>query len=264
MENNTTLNLKLQEETTNNELPNSSNVQIPPNKPVQYVTVCPDCNKTLLRQKKENLWRCFICKKNITTVTQRISMAKGVRRDISNLPIIKRDDLIKTLNNNPDTQNNALISILYLTGGRITEILSLTKEQIEWDDNNPNDPLLIIKNRPILKKKKYGKEIPKHSVPIHVKQEPDLCQHIKNYAENALVQAKLFDFNRQKATIIIQKTLGKQYFIHWLRHSRVTDLFLRKKLPEQVIVKWMGWSDSRQFQNYSHIKTQELAELTKD
>jgi integrase len=245
-------------ETTPNKVPKL-------NLTAKTVQACPACNKTLLSQKKEDLWRCFTCKRNIKEIIERPSQAKGTRRNTENLEIIKRDELIRKLATNPDQQANTLIAILYLSAARISEVLTLTKEQISIDNlANPDKPILYIKNRPILKKRKFGKQVPKHTVPIHISQEPELANIIIQYAKSLPDGSKLFDFNRQKATTIIQKTLGKQYFIHWLRHSRITDMFLRKKWPEQVIVKYLKWSDSRQFERYTHLKGQELAELTED
>jgi len=230
---------------------------------IKTVKACPECNKTLLKQKKETLWRCYTCKKNTPTIIERPSMAKGTRRDTKNLAILKRDELIRKLTNNPNQQANALIAILFLIAPRITETIRLTKEQIEYNTDYLNDPILLFKNRDILKKRKFGKDTPKHTVPIHYNQEPELCKIVIDYVNTLPKEALLFNFTRQKATTIIQKVLGKEYFNHWLRHSGITDMFLRRKWPEQLIVKYLNWSDSRQFGHYTHLKWQELAQLTK-
>jgi len=230
---------------------------------LKIVKACPTCNKTLLKQKKETLWRCYTCKKNTPTIIERPSMAKGTRRNDLNLPVIKRDELIAKLNQQNDQPSKALIAILFVIAPRITEVLRLKKEQIELNTDNPNDPLVYFKNRDILKKRRFGRDVPKHTVPIHYDQEPDLCQTILDYTATLPSGALLFDFTRQKATTIIQKVLGKQYYLHWLRHSGITDMFIRRKWSEPLIVKFLDWSDSRQFGHYTHIKAQELAELTK-
>lgn len=231
---------------------------------VPKVQACPTCNKTLLRQKKENLWRCYVCKKDFPVPISRLSMAKGIRRDTTNLPILKRDDLIQKLSGSSDVQINALISLLFLTGGRVSEILSMQKHQVETQEVN-GKTILLFKNRPILKKRKYGKQIPLQTVPIYYDQEPELCGTILYYVESLPKRdTPLFEFSRQKAWVLIRKVIGEEYCVHWLRHSRVTDMVLRKRWNEQTIVKFLGWSDSRQFGHYTHLRWQELAELTKE
>lgn len=114
------------------------------------------------------------------------------------------------------SRDRALMALLYLTAGRITEVLSLRKKQFQLD----LDPdFLIITNMIVVKrKKKARKGLPiRDEVPL-AKRGPLLrfTQFVLNYMDMIKnPEDKLFRFGRSRAWQIVNYVTGK--WCHFFR-----------------------------------------------
>lgn len=254
-------------------VPNSDEVHNPPSSSFnKYVEVCPQCDKHHIRKKKEGQWRCFTCHKNITTVTSRISRAKGIHTHDPELSAINAQDYLEKVKKVKNPMHAGLLSSWFLIGRRTTEMLSLKKKQIGMDSTKQTPVLkfsdvIILKKKSGFKTKNEKLQHPRNSVPVHITQsiEKELAQILFNYVNTISDEEELlFPITRQRAWQIVKQHLGQEYYPHWIRHSRVTDTILRKKWREPIAVKFFAWTDSRQLGTYAEIKYDDLAESTKE
>lgn len=250
---------------------------------VKYVEVCPHCSKHRIAKKKKGLWRCFTCKKNIDQVVSRPTKAKGIRIYDPKLEPISAEQLLKSINNisikqidKPEREkperDKAFLAAWFLTGRRVSEILDLKEKQVSVDTSKGYpilkfEDMIVLKKKPNYKTKNEALQHPKKSLPIHLKNpvEAELAEHLVSYCRTVKhPDQRLFDFTRQRAWQIVKEVLGKKYFPHWIRHSRVTDMVIRKHWNGETITDFMAWSDQRQLGKYTHLDWDKLADLTKE
>ena len=114
-------------------------------------------------------------------------------------------------------RDRALISLLFLTCGRISEVLSLTKNQFVFDE----DPdFIIVKNMIVVKRKKKAKrkrrsirdEVPlPRAGPL-----APFTRFVNEYLERlSNPEANLFKFGRHRAWQIVHYITGK--WCHYFR-----------------------------------------------
>lgn len=119
-------------------------------------------------------------------------------------------------------RDRALMSLLFLTAGRISEVLSLTKEQF---DTQADKNFIIIRNMILVKrlKTRKGKPVKHRTAPIRVEVPLPLKCPLSRFAE--FVQEclrlinepkdKLFKFKRHRAWQIVNFVTGQ--WCHWFR-----------------------------------------------
>lgn len=116
-----------------------------------------------------------------------------------------------------EKRDRALMALLYLTCGRISEVLSLTKKQFVYD---AEPDFIIIKNMIVVKRKKKAKrksrairdEVP---LPLTGPLAPftHLVLDYLKLVENP--EDKLFNFGRNRAFKIVRYVTGQ--WPHWFR-----------------------------------------------
>jgi len=62
----------------------------------------------------------------------------------------------------------------------------------------------------------------------------------------------LFNFGKTRAYQIIRQATG--WNNHWLRHLRATHLVLYHDFNEQLLIKFMGWTNSLPAKHYMELK----------
>lgn len=120
------------------------------------------------------------------------------------------------------TRDRALMSLLFLTAGRISEVLSLRKEQFDFEaDRN----FVVIRNMILVKrlKTRKGKSVKHRTAPIRDEVPLPLRGPLSGFTD--LVQdylglleqpkEKLFKFERHRAWQIIKYVTGQ--WCHWFR-----------------------------------------------
>lgn len=180
-----------------------------------------------------------------------ISFPRKKRRKPRNLLTI--DDVDKMMNLAGNTRNKLFVRLLYETGARIGEILTLTLDGVEFDEHGATVQI-------------YGKTGErklriKDSVPML---SAWLREHPRRNDKNALLfcgfngKNPKYDYWR-----IMLSRLGKKAGIkkpvnphHW-RHSRAT--YLSKYLTESQLCYYMGWvPGSSQPGTYVHLSGRDL------
>jgi len=155
-------------------------------------------------------------------------------------------------------RDKALISILWLTGARIQEVLNLTKEDILIDEDYLKIRLQTLKKRRKENENKFmityrNLEFERDSNNIVMKE----C--INNIIEyyNSIAEGKLFKISQRWAREIINRvtteTIQKRLAAHHFRHSRFTYL-AEKNIPINILLHLKGSSDLRSIVPYLQAK----------
>jgi len=162
-------------------------------------------------------------------------------------------------------RDRALISALFETGGRVSEVLQLKK-----DNFVVQKPYLIVKAMPVLKRyKKVGETLDEkgkkrwiterkkgyRTFPIHMK-EP-LCPTLIDYVRN-IKSDRLFDISRIQVYRIIRK-LDDNIFPHWFRAQRASQLALEYGFSVHDLIDFFSWKSLRTAIHYSRMGWKGLA-----
>jgi len=178
--------------------------------------------------------------------------------------LITEEEFNKLFNATDDIQERLLIGLLYESGSRIGEILSLQIKNVSF--NNYGAKLVV--------KGKTGQRV----IPI-VWFANLLRQFVESHPFKDNPEAFLFYYKNSKGQIVpltypvfrmrlkrLCKKVGinKRIYPHLLRHTRLTEL--AKELPEQILKQIAGWvPDSKMAQTYLHLSMRDVEEslLTK-
>lgn len=139
----------------------------------------------------------------------------------------------------------ALISLLYLTGHRVSEVLELRKDDFRVVDDKVNISIYVQKRR----------EPYKHTVWFSLSKTPYIDLVIE-YVESVESEKLLFEseygldkpMTRQYVGKIL-KTLNPRIHPHLFRHTRAT-LFARMGYTPYQIQIWFGWKTPTESNKY--------------
>jgi len=119
------------------------------------------------------------------------------------------------------TRDLALPSLLFLTSGRINEVLRVSKDQFE--EYKPDPEILLLRSF-YVSKRKEGHDHPTPTIPLpRVGAMAQLTRHVENYLELLGPEDKLFKFSRARAWAIIRHITKKPgasspgVWCHWFR-----------------------------------------------
>jgi len=175
------------------------------------------------------------------------------------------DYLLELIDKCKCKRNRGLISALFETGGRVSEVLRLKKANFIIQE-----PYIIVKAMPVLKRyEKIGERLddegnkrwitrPKNgyrTFPIHTK-EP-LCQALVDYIVN-LESAQLFRLSRSQVYRIVTKT-DNQIFPHWFRAQRASQLAVEYGFDMHDLVDFFNWKSLGTAVHYSRMGWKGLA-----
>lgn len=183
----------------------------------------------------------------------------------------KQNQVLQTL------QARALFALYYLTGCRLSEILrtpKLRKQKLDkktgvlyhWKDDH--DYLGIRKNQIdtgleggrlclyIRTENRKNKNRGSKKQPIPMEFEEPLVKHLLRYNKKLSKNALLFNFSARRAEQIIAEAFN--YNIHFIRHIRATHLVSLYDFNEQMLIRFMGWTDGRPAKFYMELRTQDL------
>jgi len=148
----------------------------------------------------------------------------------------------------PDERHRVLLTLMYLTAGRVSEIVEdLKKGDIFFTERKERKVMLI--DMPNKKhKKRKRKEIP---IPLDREDEGFFAQIIINYLRFLSDEDVLFGFSRQRAWQITQKY---GFNPHFLRHIRLTHLVVYHDFNEFLLAKFAGWTDTRPAKHYMELR----------
>jgi len=94
-------------------------------------------------------------------------------------------------------------------------------------------------------------------LPIPVEKETIILNHLIEYIAKLPEEEVLFKFGTRRAAQIIAKTTG--FNLHFIRHIRSTHLITMYDFNEQMLIKFMGWTDSRPAKAYMELRNADLA-----
>ena len=185
------------------------------------------------------------------------SMPKILHRD----PII---DLLEVLKiSNEDNRLSAMIEILYSTGLRVSELVTLKFTNIKYNLYGDIEPYLII----------LGKGNKERMVPLNKRAIDAISNYIKQFDKKIGFlfpsdKSKLGHITRQGFALLLKQAAvdsgmdPDDISPHVIRHSTASHL-LKKGTDLRVIQEILGHSDISTTQIYTHLMTDQLENTVK-
>jgi len=184
-------------------------------------------------------------------------LVKKKRNDI--LSVYEVKDMIEKANHE---YMRCIISLLYLYGMRISEVLSLKKEDIRFDEYYLYCRIRVSKRQ----RKSKSEQIPyRHTIPVNVKHQfiHYIIDHWYNIDEgNYLFESRINSnehIDRRTVALYLER-LNKSVYPHLFRHTRATRLAEAGASASQLQA-WFGWSDMRPATVYVHQNIKMIRKL---
>jgi integrase/ribosomal protein L40E len=178
--------------------------------------------------------------------------------------LITEEEFNKLFNATDDIQERLLIGLLYESGCRIGEILSLQIKNVSFNNYGAK---LIVKGKtgqrviPIV----WFANLLRQFVEAHpFKDNPEAFLFYYKNSKGQIVPPTYSVFRMRLKRLCKKVGINKRVFAHLFRHSRLTEL--AKELPEQILKQIAGWvPDSKMEQVYLHLSLKDVEEslLTK-
>ncbi len=180
------------------------------------------------------------------------------RRRPDDLPILTRDDLLARVKLLSEMRDQAFISVLYLTGARISEIVGQKKKgkkgflvrQYRTEEKNGNEYRIFVG---ILTLKR--REVFRRSIPVNVNREREFVFYIDQWMQACPGNLPVFNFSRVFGWQITNKV---GVFPHFLRHLRNTHLVQNYGFNSSQLKTFNGWSDEKPASTYVHLGYHDL------
>jgi integrase len=210
-------------------------------------------------------------------------MAWQHQKELLEDDIPKYQEIVNIARSIGDIRDRCLFILAYLTGGRISELVTYrkvtykTKEVMvhgrpkvlyDWSSNTKGDAVygirpkdisyikeagmdtLLIKIRNLKNKKKTIKRIP-----INPEKESMLISLFLPYVKSMPEDHPVFPFSNNYAWMLLRKY---GYNPHYLRHIRLTHLVQIYGYTDQELKEFAGWTDSRPATNYIKLNWSDL------
>jgi len=165
-----------------------------------------------------------------------------------------QEELYNTIMRSNSLKNRAFLSLLYLTGGRVSEVTHWNKDDYKIE-NAPNGQILRIKLinlKSVLIKKKY---LP---IPLWKKYERAFWDNIQFYIDLLNVEDQPFNFSKTRGWQICRDVIGCN--THYIRHIRVTHLRTVHNLRPELIQLFAGWKNLRPYSAYTEFRWYDITE----
>jgi len=134
-------------------------------------------------------------------------------KDIYNLIVTGPAWPYKTRRQFYQTRDRALPALLYLTSGRVNEVLRVHSGQFHLDEEDPD--FMVLRGF-YVSKRKEGRPHPILDIPLPlVGSLAPLTQLVVGYLELLPQGERLFNFGRSRALAIVKHLTGR--FCHWFR-----------------------------------------------
>ena len=141
-----------------------------------------------------------------------------------------------------------LVEVVYETGARVGEVLSLRRKDVEFDEHGAKIYIRTSKS-----------EFRCVRVVLY---SADLLRLCEGKAPEDYVFSRNYNtFLRwlTEAWSLANLPRTRRKF-HILRHSRATELLRRRVFTEQEMMKWFGWKTRKMIDVYSHITMEDVEE----
>lgn len=188
------------------------------------------------------------------------------------LPILRRFEILNKIRLLDNLRDQALISFLYLTAARISEVVPFIKEksktqlervvvsggikrgQIEFVDST-----IYITEVRSLKRKTAGHS--NRTIPIVINEiEQPFIEILQSYLKTLDENDELFPITRQRSSQILEKV---GLFNHYLRHLRLSHLSVDYNLSAAELQKYVNWATSFTSDYYVRLNVSDLVNKMK-
>jgi len=171
--------------------------------------------------------------------------------------LLTKEDIDKLLNATETPRDRAIISVLYETGCRISELLGLRIRNVQFDDDGA---VLHLDGKTGPRRIRIIHSIPALSnwIDNHPQRKDQsaflwITMGTKNHFNQMSYQAVHFMLNKTA----LKAQLGKNCHPHIFRHSRAT--FLAKHLTEAQMKEYFGWTQSSEMAAvYVHLSGRDV------
>jgi len=226
---------------------------------------CPSCNSSSIRfNKKLDKYICYSCKKSFVKPSEKLyKSGYSKKRKPTDMVFISKEDLLGKIYY-LGTRDRALVSVLYLTGARVSEIVNrLTLKQIEpsVEKKIDNEIKHFIYFRNLFTLKKKSKDNSYRDIPVCIETDGEMVKYIDEYLDLMIANFGddpdeiLFKISRQRAFIIIKNKLG--IYPHFLRTLRFTHL-AQSGLDPYDLKKLANWSSIKPSEFYVHKELKDI------
>jgi len=181
-----------------------------------------------------------------------------------NEELLSEEEVIDKINGINSLRDRAFVSLLYLTAGRIGEVVrnryhkdreGVRKKRIKSEVLDDNLFLIIkLRNEKSKRKDKKWKIIPinmRHQIDSQLAN--NVIMHMNQIDENE----PLFTFGTCWGNLLVKKYMG--FNPHWLRHIRLTHLTHNRNYNTLDLMKVAGWTDIRMASVYIMTRWQDIA-----
>lgn len=228
---------------------------------------CPHCNNSSIRyNKKEKKYMCYACKESFVKPNEKIFKSGYYKkRKPTDMVFISKEELIEKIHY-LSVRDRALISVLYLTGARVSEIIGkLSIKQVEpvSEELIEGKTKHFIHFRNVFTLKKRGKDNLYRDIPVSIESNKEMVNYLDEYLDLLIANFGdnpdeiLFTISRQRVHNIIKTKTG--LYPHFLRTLRNTHL-AQAGLDPYDLRKWNNWSSIKPSEFYVN---KELSDLKK-
>jgi integrase len=164
-----------------------------------------------------------------------------------------REDIINMAHKIDSPRDQALFILVYLTAGRITELLKeLCRGDVKFTKVKERNVMIVeMPNRK--NRKQHFK-----TIPAPIDKEGELIDLLEPWLRPFEPGEVLFNISKIRAYQIFKKVSG--FNPHYIRHIRLSHLVIYYDFTDQQLVKFAGWSDSRHASRYTHLSYKDLVE----
>lgn len=165
-----------------------------------------------------------------------------------------QEKIIQLGNSFDQLQHKILFFLLYLTAGRISEVMALKRDNFQFVVRN-NRPIMLIDMPNRKHKKRKTKTL---GIPLDA--ETDITKPVAEYITHGV--GELFTFRSvRRAEQILEKIDMNP---HWIRHIRLTHLLTIYDFKETQQQFYAGWTDTRPAAIYTELDWYDLTKKIKD
>ena len=171
------------------------------------------------------------------------------RRKSTEVPPLHREEIYRIIGAARKPRDKAFISLLFLTGARISELIQLRRRDLRLEENDGRRYLVV--RLPTLKRKSG---VPVRDIPIPL--EEPLLSNILTYVRTLEPNARLFPFSRRWGLELLKRLARESgvrdgdVWCHLLRASRISEL--KGYLSQIEISEFAGWTLPKSFGPIRH------------